>query len=389
MQGILRALALNHFVGTFGFAMSFPFLSIYCHKILGVSMAETGAAFGAMGLVRAASQYAGGELSDKIRPAALMLWSLLARSLSFGLITYAIYAQAGFYSIVAFLFVATVTGSIHQAAAQTAVAAMVPDHQKLRAYAVTRAAANLGFAAGPAAGGFLVTTSYVIPFGLTTVFFLLSAIPILTLPGTAHSAPKHEASDFQGIAPGFVLYLGGLFLLACVMAQIITPLSLYVVSMKGISEAALGSLYTLNGILVVTLQVLVTRLLSTYRHQTVLVAGSVIYFAAYAALGFGADYWWFFLCMVAVTIGEIVVSPPSLAHAEKAAPRGKAGRYLGLAGVAISLGWFAGPLFGAAALEAFPSERAWILNACPALAAALIFAVLSRKEVRDSESQSA
>lgn len=381
-RGILRALALNHFVGTFGFAMSFPFLAIYCHKVLGVSIAETGAAFGALGLIRAASQYVSGELSDRIRPDALMIGSLVARSISFGLITFAIYAGTGFYSVIAFLFLATVTGSLHQIASQAAVASMIPDAGKLRAYALTRAAGNLGFAAGPALGGFLVPVSYVLPFALTAGFLLASVIPVLKLPRTVMRTFNTE--DSAPLVRGFWLYLSALFLLACVMAQIITPLSLFVVGIKHVSEAGLGGLYTLNGLLVVALQVIITRRLSVYSHQAVLICGSCVYFAAYSLLGFGSHYIWFFLCMILVTLGEIVVAPPTLAHAEKVAPPGKAGRYLGLAGVAISLGWFAGPLYGSYLLETIPSEAAWMLNASPALLAAILFAFNRMKEKRHS-----
>jgi len=344
-------------------------------------MAETGAAFGALGLVRAASQYVSGELSDRMRPAALMMGSLAARALSFALIALAIFAGAGFYSVIALMFLATVTGSLHQIASQAAVASMIPDAGKLRAYAITRAAGNLGFAAGPALGGFLVPISYVIPFALTAIFLLASMLPVLRLPQTVMRSLHVPTAG--PLVNGFGLYLFALFLLACVMAQIITPLSLFIVGMKHISEAGLGGLYTLNGLLVVTLQVTVTRRLSVYSHQAVLIIGSCIYFGAYSLLGYGSDYGWFLVCMFLVTLGEITVAPPALAHAEKIAPPGKAGRYLGLAGVAISLGWFAGPLYGSFMLENLPSEAAWMLNASPAVLASILFA-LNRNRERQS-----
>lgn len=367
---ILRSLALNHFVGTFGFAMSFPFLSIYCHKVLGVSIAETGAWFGILGLIRAASQYASGELSDRIRPGTVMIWSLLGRALSFAFIAAAVEFRAGFYVIIGLTFAGTIAGSLHQIAAQAAVAALFSPADKLRAYAVTRAAANVGFAAGPALGGLLTSTSYVLPFSLTTVFLLASILPVIRLPDTPS---PDQTKDHSPVPVRFWLYLTALFLLGCVMSQILTPLSLFITGIKRIPEPMLGLLYTVNGLLVMLLQVYVTRRLATYPHQTVLVAGSLIYFVSYSLMGFGSDYAWFALCMVALTFGEITVSPPALAHAEKSAPPGKAGRYLGLAGVAISLGWFAGPLYGSYLLENLAPAPAWILNAAPALAAAALF----------------
>ncbi|MBX7088612.1 MAG: MFS transporter [Leptospirales bacterium] len=376
----MRALALNHFAGTFGFALSFPFLSVYCHKILGVSITETGIAFGILGLVRALSQYLGGELADRGSVVRLMSISLFTRSFLFALVALGIYFRIGFYPIILLSFFQTVAGSVHQMASQNAVSILLPDEQKMHGFAVTRAASNIGFAAGPAAGGWLVGYSYVIPFTLTAVLLLVSIVPLMSLNVRGRTAIARTSGEKETLPMSFIVYLFAVFLVASVMAQIITPMSLYLVGMKGIGESNLGWLYALNGLIVGLLQVKMMHVFRAISYLRVMIIGSITYFVGYAALGMQDGLPWYVFTTMLITLGEMLVAPPSVAHAERIAPTHRTGRYLGLVGFSAALGWAFGPTYGSWLLEQTDnSTLAWCIIALPALMSAAIMMILDKK----------
>ena len=63
------------------------------------------------------------------------------------------------------------------------------------------------------------------------------------------------------------------------------PFSVYAVDMVGISQTELGYLYTINGLLVVSLQIPFTKILSKYAFTTQLALGSVFYILGYGFIG--------------------------------------------------------------------------------------------------------
>ncbi|RKX25444.1 MAG: MFS transporter, partial [Candidatus Zixiibacteriota bacterium] len=76
--------------------------------------------------------------------------------------------------------------------------------------------------------------------------------------------------------------------------------------------------------------------------------------------------------IVAVTMGEMFMSPPSLTLTSQLAPEGRMGRYMGVYGFFVTLGWSFGPLYGGLLLDAYGEspELAWLLIASLALLSA-------------------
>jgi MFS family permease len=61
----LSVLALGWLVSAIGFSLSIPFLSLYFHSELGLSLTSVGLFFGLTAIIRALFQAIGGELSDR------------------------------------------------------------------------------------------------------------------------------------------------------------------------------------------------------------------------------------------------------------------------------------------------------------------------------------
>ena len=142
----------------------------------------------------------------------------------------------------------------------------------------------------------------------------------------------------------------------------------------------MGLLYMINGLIVVVLQIPVTRMLSGFRFTTQLILGALVYAVGYSMIGFWAGFNFFIIAMVVVTVGEVFMSPPSLALTARLAPEGRMGRYMGIYGFFVASGWSFGPLYGGLILDHFQQTPAlcWMLIASLAVVSAVGYMVFRR-----------
>ncbi|MEA3297098.1 MAG: MFS transporter, partial [candidate division Zixibacteria bacterium] len=364
----LWVLSVGRFVGAMGFAASLPFIAIYFHSKFGMSMTEIGLFFGLTAVVRSAFQLVGGEISDRIQRKWLLVHSQLLRSVLFFILAWGISVNWDFWWIASTLLINAIFGAIFHPVANALVSDILPKGQRLDGYAITRAGGNLGWAVGPAIGGFLATSSYSLLFIISGFITLMSGLIfwiMLKTPKAASPLDKFKLSDVIAVRKdhAMVRHLVLTFILYLVVAQLIVPFSVYSVEMVGISKTQLGSLYTINGLMVVFLQIPVTRLLSRYSLPMQLAYGSFLYAIGYGMMGILAGFEYFVLALIVVTTGEIVMSPPSLALTSRLAPEGHMGRYMGIYGFFVAASWSFGPLFGGLILDRFGGSpiAAWML----------------------------
>ncbi len=374
----LWILCIGWFVGAMGFAASIPFLSLYFHDKLGMSIVEIGVFFGVMALVRSVCQAAGGELSDRVSRRQLLIHSQILRSVFFVLIALAISWDWGFWAIAAFVTLNSVFGAIFMPTINALVSDILPEAKRLDGYAITRAAGNLGWAAGPAIGGFLAHSSYSILFHISAIITLASGLIFwffFTAPEQSKIRESFKFSDILEVRKDHNLarHCFLILFLYLVVAQLIAPFSVYTVDMVGISEAQLGFLFAINGVLVAVLQIPFTRLLARHRFTTQLATGAIMYFIGYGVLGFTSSFASFVAIIAFMTVGEVIMSPPSLTLTSKLAPEGRMGRYMGVYGFFVTAGWSLGPLYGGFFLEHFGDrpEVAWIMISSMALLSGL------------------
>ncbi len=374
----LWILCIGWFVGTMGFAASIPFLSIYFHDRLGMSITEIGVFFGGMALVRSVCQAAGGELSDRMSRTHLLIHSQIIRSVSFALIALAIAGDWGFWWIAVFVTLNSVSGAIFMPTINALVADILPESKRLDGYAITRAAGNLGWAAGPAIGGFLAHSSYSILFHISAAITLVSGLIFwlfFSAPEQSKTRESFRFSDLLAVRKDHNLARHCILImfLYLVVAQLIAPFSVYTVDMVGISEMQLGWLFAINGVLVAALQIPLTRVLARYRFTSQLAAGSIMYFLGYGVLGLTSSFAAFVAIIAFITVGEVIMSPPSLTLTSKLAPEGRMGRYMGVYGFFVTAGWSLGPLYGGFFLDHYGDrpEVAWLFISSLALLAGL------------------
>ncbi|NOY87775.1 MAG: MFS transporter [FCB group bacterium] len=373
------------FVSALGFAISIPFIAIYFHKELGLTMTQIGLFFGAMAIVRSTFQVVGGEVSDRLERQRLLFFAQLFRSGAFLLLALTIFEKWGFWPVAIVLLINSIFGGIFQPVANAMVSDILPAKKRLDGYAITRTTGNLGWAVGPAIGGFFAGYSYGLLFVISSIITFMSAMIIgifLKAPKTIRVPERFKFSDIIAIKddPYLARHSILIFLLYLVVAQLIAPFSVYSVDMVKISEHQLGFLYALNGLLVVLLQIPVTKILSRYKLTIQLALGALIYAVGYSMVGIFVGFHYFILAIIIVTSGEIIMSPPSLTLTSHLAPKGRIGRYMGIFGFFVASGWSFGPLYGGVILDHFGNAPAiaWILISSLALLSGIGYLFFTR-----------
>ncbi len=380
-------LSAGWFVSALGFALSIPFISIYFNAELGLTITEVGIFFGVMAVIRSVFQTVGGEISDRMDRRNILIHTQAIRSVALMMLAISIAMNWGFWPISIFLTINSIVGAIFQPVANAMVSDILPESKRLDGYAITRSASNLGWAVGPAMGGFLAHQSYAVLFLIaaivTTVASVVFQIFLKSVP-FEKAANKFRLSDLIAIKndPIFARHTILTFILFLVVAQLIAPFSLYAVQIAGISEIQLGFLFGLNGLLVVLAQVPITRLLSGAKLTTQLIIGSLIYAIGYSMMGLVSTFLLFMIPIAIVTIGEITMSPPSLALTSRMAPKGWMGRYMGIYGFVTAAGWSFGPLYGGIILDQLAHETpviAWMTISSLSLLSAFGYYLFQRK----------
>lgn len=142
----------------------------------------------------------------------------------------------------------------------------------------------------------------------------------------------------------------------------------------GLSAGTYGGIAAINGILIVLLQMPVTRLLRRHPEGRVLAMASLVVGAGFGVLAFGDSVVLYVLCVVVLTLGEIGYTPTAQAVSARLSPDHLRGRYQGVYQLSWTTSQIIAPLAGAAVIGAYGDAPLWI--GCFALSAAAALAFL-------------
>jgi MFS family permease len=373
----LLHLFLGRVLASTGFSIVIPFLSIYLHGTRGVPMSAVGGIFFIAALVGALGQIVGGELSDRRGRKYVLVASQLIRSVAFFGLGLAVMTNAPFFVFALLTSVSAFAGRMFEPPSGAMISDIADGPRRAEYYGVLRIGGNLGWALGPAIGGFLAALSYASLFLISAGVLLAAAVVMMlkvqeTLPrrraqdridpppsagvpevGPALAAGRYRFRDIAVTLRDrvFLRYCLVSLVLFTVMSQLISTLSVYAVEWAGLTQVELGALYSLNGLMVVFLQFPAVRLTASMRLTTALALGAILYGVGYGMMGLGSGLAFLSVAMFVTTIGEIVATPPSLNLVANFSGESTRGRYMGIYGLFNSFGWSIGPLVGGILLD--------------------------------------
>jgi MFS family permease len=275
---------------------------------------------------------------------------------------------------------------LYRVGSDAMIADLVPAEQRADAFALARLSKNLGIALGPAMGGLMVATSYRITFavaaGVTLLFALLIAFFIQeTLPEAARQIQEKLISNFKEYLEIFKDRVFSSFILGFTLRQIAGSilwvlLGAHVVDNFGLSESLYGLIPTTNALMVVFLQILVTRRTTRFHPLSVMAVGTFFYGIGVGSIALGTGFWGFWISMVIMTIGELMVIPTASTYTANRAPETMRGRYMSMLALTMGAGSMVGPLLGGFLNDAFSPSATWYGGGAAGILGAVIYLVL-------------
>lgn len=414
IRGFDRAvyvIAAGQLVNVFGSGLVYPFATIHFHLEIGISLAVVGLGLGLKSGTTALGTAIGGLVADRVGRKPVMVASMAGSAVTLagfafvpaiaGVVPTAVAAGVGLSPLgAAFLSVAAAAGlttGLYAPAGQAMTADLTDGEERDQAYALLKVANNVGFGSGFVAGGLLYSVASVAVFvgdGLTSGVFAL--VVALFVPATAGGESSGQTSSvgsdsrstaavkakvsaaaaewWQAASRPRVVTLAALNVgFAAMYAQMQTTLPV-VATQLGVSSQQLGTLYVLNPVTLVVLQLPLVEWVSSWRRTRglVLAAGfwAVSMLAAWGAdLGVGVGLTALGLPAVGValvgahlvvrTIGEILHSPLVTALMSDLGSADERGTQLSLLEIAKRLGMGLGSAVGGWFFDAGLSLALW------------------------------
>ena len=369
-------------VNSTGSGMVFPFLTLYLHQRLHISITYVGVILMFWSTSALVGQIVGGSFTDRFGRKRLMVFSLASNAVMLALFGFA-------DSFVAAAIVVSITGfvnALYQPARDTMIADLVESGKRPQAYGLIRVVANLGIAIGPAIGGFLAAQSYLITFfSSATATFIYFLITTFLMRETKSNAPSHHATD---AAPGnletvlrdtrFVVFCIAGICCTILAAQMMAVLPVYMKDQFGLGESYFGWVMTTNAAMVVVLQLPITRVTQKIPRLVLTAVGAILYGLGVGSVALGNAFPHFIAAMVVYTFGEMILVPTSTAVTADLAPAELRGRYMGMLGLTWSVGFGIGPIIGGLISDHLTPIALWPLTALSGLLAAIIFLSITR-----------
>ncbi|MFD7900400.1 MDR family MFS transporter [Streptomyces sp. NPDC059743] len=356
------------------------FMALYLTLDQGYSASYAGLVASLHGLGGVVSSLVAGVMTDRLgrRPTLLIAQSSTAASV----------ALLGFMrdpvSIAAVAFLVGMASNASRPAVQAMMADIVRPEDRVRAFSLNYWAINLGFAISSAGAGFVAQYSYLAGFlGEAAMTLACAVLVFLKLPESRPEATSERTSvrgkagsdtgtDRTDIGLGDVLRDGRFmsvvtlsFVVALIFQQGFVGLPV-AMGAAGFSSVDYGTAVAVNGVLIVVLQIPVTRFIQHRDPRRLLILSSVLAGYGFGLTAFAGSSLAFYTLTVCVwTLAEIINAPTQTGLVVRLSPVHGRGRYQGMYTMSWSVAGLVAPLMSGLIIDRFGAE--WLWGACAVL----------------------
>ncbi|OIQ29592.1 MAG: MFS transporter [Bacteroidetes bacterium MedPE-SWsnd-G2] len=344
--------------------MVIPFLSLYLKESVGFSNSDVGWVMTAFGLGSVVGSWLGGKLTDTFGYYKVMATSLFLT----GILFIALQHLNTFSSLCFGIFAVMAIADMFRPAMFVALSAYSKPENKTRSVTLIRLAINLGFSAGPAIGGLIITGfSYSGLFWIDGITCLLASILLLkvlnpksakTLDEIKVENPKSAYTDIP-----FLIFLGAMVLFGIVFLQYFSTMPIYYREEYQLTELAIGILLGANGFFIFVFEMPLIKWLenSSFTKSGLMAFGGILTGLSFLILNTGHWLGLLIIGMLLMTVGEMIAFPFSNAFAMQRAKRGNQGEYMALYSIAFSIAHIFGHNAGFQMVDAFGFEWTWYI----------------------------
>ncbi len=370
-------------ISTIGSSIVWPFLMIYASTRLQLPLPEVTILNSMKALVGLFSVFWAGSIADRVGRKWVMVISLAINGAC-----YLFMSQAtSFWQFAILMCVLGLANPLYRVGSDAMMADLVPPEKRLDAYSLLRMSNNVGVALGPAIGGFVASVSYNLAFicaatGLITYSLLLIVRAKETLPARSLTVKPAEIESARGYRRIFKDYpfltFVGSFTMTYISAAIMwVLLSVYTKNYYGLPEKMYGFIPATNAIMVIAFQLLVTKYTKRFKPNRVMALGALFYAIGVGSVAFGRGFWGFWLSMVIMTIGELILVPTSSTYAANLAPADMRGRYMGIYSLTWGVAEGIGPFLSTNLSKVLGPQYIWLTGGAAALISVPAFLLLS------------
>ena len=340
-----------------------PYLIIYLHLDRGMPLPVAALAVGSGGILATVAGLAAGPLIDRFGPRTCVSLAMAANALA-----YAAYTQvhAPWQAFAVGLAVGIGTGA-YGPGVQALLTGIVRPDQRAAALSQQRMSAILGLSLGGLAGGLIVATgspgSYTAILLLDSATFIGYAALVQLLPNPVTPASRTSGDYRLAIRDRNLRLLAAinLVMVGGGIAPMLLLLPAFARTTANVPSAAVGLIYGINTLVILVVQLRITRAVTRLAPRNSLALGAMAWAAAWsliAATGWLLHGWpaaaVLAAAMTLYAIGECVYTGVVTPTAAAIAPENMRGRYLAVMGFAWQAGFMLGPPAGAAIMGALP-----------------------------------
>ncbi|MCL4317742.1 MAG: MFS transporter [Candidatus Thermoplasmatota archaeon] len=294
----------------------------------------------------------GGTLADRIGRRPLFTVLPMLSAIVFLLMSIEIFTGIQLWILYLTFIFASPIGTLQGTVDSSVLSDLTQSNERIKAFSLLRLFSNVGFALGPALGGFVSTLGYSLLLLVPTAGNLIEELVYLALVRESMTDERNE-EDIR-ITPGrslisfpyadrsFMLIIGIIVVASVCLGQWGTTLTLFLSGSYHLSVARIGLMYSLNGVVVVLFQMPVNRLMAKFHDIDRLAAGVLIYAISFIMFGLFSVYYLILITTAILTIAENIFSPAVSTLISKIAPSNRRGEYFG---AYSAVNAFTSPLF--------------------------------------------
>lgn len=344
--------------------MVIPFLSLYLTTHLKFTLDDVAWIMSAFGLGSLVGSWCGGKLTDKFGFYKVMSISLLVSGILFFCLQY----LETFTTVCVGIFILMAVADMFRPAMFVALNAYSKPENKTRSVTLIRLAINLGFSAGPAIGGFIITVmDYGSLFWIDGISCMLAGLVLLkvlhpkkskALDTEVNPDPKSAYTD-----KSFMIFILAMVIFGIIFLQFISTIPYFYKEKIGLSEFEIGLLMALNGLLIFVFEMPLIQWLEHKKYTKIGLMAFGLILTNISFIFLVIDPWIGFivLSMILLTFGEMIVFPFSNSFALDRAKRGLKGEYMALYSIAFSISHIFAHNLGFHLIDAYGFYNTWII----------------------------